>query len=364
MVLCTDPDLKFEFSNFNNHFIYKIVYKDYVNVNDTQHLHVIGKCIFCDKTIIICRKDICSISSNIKCNQVNPNSSNLMQINQNKINEIVNHKGKKCNCFHRKISCLDEQEWIKYQMGIIKFSYRTIDYGAKKIHPAIFPIDLPKYFIKLLTHEGELIVDPFGGSGTTIQAASELSRYGISIDLSNYYNKFAKTRPIKDPNNIIIDGDSRIISKLFPINSIDLIITSPPYANLLNKRMTHRSRKNRDRDHSPRQYSQKTNDLGILEIDSFIIEFNKIMKEFYSKLKPKGHLIINVCNDIYDKSVNKNILFPSKIIEALEKIGYKYKNKIIWDRTEFFKNAHGFGYPSNFLIFSGSYEIIIDFVKE
>lgn len=51
-------------------------------------------------------------------------------------------------------------------------------------HSAAFPIDLPKWFIKLFTEPGDVVLDPFVGSGTTAVAALQLSRYFVGIELS------------------------------------------------------------------------------------------------------------------------------------------------------------------------------------
>ena len=51
-------------------------------------------------------------------------------------------------------------------------------------HSAVFPIDLPKWFIKLFTEPGDVVLDPFIGSGTTAVAALQLSRSFVGIELS------------------------------------------------------------------------------------------------------------------------------------------------------------------------------------
>ena len=58
-----------------------------------------------------------------------------------------------------------------------------------KGHPAAFPLSLPNWFIRLFTDRGDMVLDPFAGSGTTLVAARELDRDSIGIDTSlDYYN--------------------------------------------------------------------------------------------------------------------------------------------------------------------------------
>lgn len=56
-------------------------------------------------------------------------------------------------------------------------------------HPAVYPIDIPNFFIKLSTEEQDWILDPFGGSGTTALSAVQLNRNCVLIEKSEqYYN--------------------------------------------------------------------------------------------------------------------------------------------------------------------------------
>lgn len=61
-------------------------------------------------------------------------------------------------------------------------------------HSATFPVNLPAWFIKLFTKEGDLVLDPFVGSGTTAVAATELHRQYFGIDINKDYVNLAKNR--------------------------------------------------------------------------------------------------------------------------------------------------------------------------
>jgi site-specific DNA-methyltransferase (adenine-specific) len=64
--------------------------------------------------------------------------------------------------------------------------------GKNMGHPAVFPVDLPRFFIKPLSPKGGLVIDPFGGSGTTGVAALQEGRSFALIDNNKHIVKGPK----------------------------------------------------------------------------------------------------------------------------------------------------------------------------
>lgn len=62
------------------------------------------------------------------------------------------------------------------------------------VHPARFPAGIPEYFIRFLTNESDLVVDPFAGSCVTGEVAEALNRKWICCELSEDYLKGARAR--------------------------------------------------------------------------------------------------------------------------------------------------------------------------
>lgn len=90
-----------------------------------------------------------------------------------------------------KISTISKEEFMEYTKSIWNFS--TV--SAKKIgHPAPFPLELPSRLIKLYSFEGDVVLDPFCGSGTTCVAAKNLGRHFIGYDISPEYVELSKNR--------------------------------------------------------------------------------------------------------------------------------------------------------------------------
>ncbi len=63
-----------------------------------------------------------------------------------------------------------------------------------KNHSAAFPEELPEWFIKLFTKEGDTVLDPFAGSGTSLSVSKRMNRNSIGIELlPEYYNEMVTT---------------------------------------------------------------------------------------------------------------------------------------------------------------------------
>ncbi len=65
---------------------------------------------------------------------------------------------------------------------------------SNRNHSAVFPISLPTWFIKLFTLPGDMVLDPFVGSGTTAVAAQQLGRDYLGVDISEEYCQMAEKR--------------------------------------------------------------------------------------------------------------------------------------------------------------------------
>ena len=61
-------------------------------------------------------------------------------------------------------------------------------------HPAPFPEEIPHRLVSLFTEPGDIVLDPFNGSGTSTKAAFDLGRSAVGVELQNSYVKLAKKR--------------------------------------------------------------------------------------------------------------------------------------------------------------------------
>jgi len=274
---------------------------------------------------------------------------------------------KTCNCKPNHLNCLTGAEWMKSQLGVWNFSYDKRDIRDKKIHPAVFPIQLVEKVIQLFTHKGELVVDPFVGVGTVLLAAKELGRNAVGTDINSKFIEFAKTRvgeSIGGTSQILLHDDARDLNQYLEPESVKLVLTSPPYANLLNRERKNKSRRADLRQNEQygkvEQYSQEPRDLGMMEEKEFEYQFSLIFKALHKYIKPKGHCVINVTDYWMD---NERIPLHINIVNAMTEAGYKLRNTIIWDRRNLVNNIGIFGYPSNYITMGTTFEYLLDFIK-
>lgn len=77
---------------------------------------------------------------------------------------------------------------LVYPTNVIHMATET----KNRNHSAVFPEDLPEWFIKLFTREGDWVLDPFMGSGTTMRVAQRMNRNSIGIEIQSTYYDLAK----------------------------------------------------------------------------------------------------------------------------------------------------------------------------
>jgi site-specific DNA-methyltransferase (adenine-specific)/site-specific DNA-methyltransferase (cytosine-N4-specific) len=120
-------------------------------------------------------------------------SSYIKRLNNLGKNDHSRYENKTGSGFSRDLSKLVGRTHV-YPPNVLIFSSET----RNRNHPAVFPLQLPTWFIKLFTKEGDTVLDPFCGSGTTLVAAKNLKRHYVGIDLVPEYCEVSKTRLFRE----------------------------------------------------------------------------------------------------------------------------------------------------------------------
>lgn len=153
-----------------------------------------------------------------------------------------------CSCPENHMNCMTAKQWLKRQLAVWEFFYEGRDIRDKSVHPATFPISLAKAVIELFTHEGQLVIDPFVGSGTTLVGARDINRNAVGFDLHQKYidlslGRLVENNMFNNAQQLAICDDARNIPDWLAPETVSLILTSPPYANLLNRKRKNKSRR-------------------------------------------------------------------------------------------------------------------------
>jgi len=213
-----------------------------------------------------------------------------------------------------KLNSLTGREWLKFTK-----SWFILRPPARKeeefLHPAKFPETMIRRFITFFTKPGEIVVDPFLGTGSSLISAKQCNRSGIGIELVERYANISKKRleelgeleypPLYQTNNPcfweVILGDSQSLLEYWEENNypkIDFSITSPPYWNQL-KRNSIRQKDRKERGFDTKYSENNLSDLGnIHDYSLFLSELQKIFGNVYELLKPNGYLVV-ITNNVF-----------------------------------------------------------------
>lgn len=263
-------------------------------------------------------------------------------------------KPKRKRAVDNRANNLSGSDWLKKSISIWNCQKNGEDRAVK--HPAAFPLSLVAQLLDCFTAGSNMkVLDPFMGTGTTLAAACSRGHAAVGFEIYEEFIEAAHARlgGYQGQYEIIADDAARADSHL-PEGSIDMTITSPPYWNILSRRRT--------ADYKPAvPYGDDSTDLGnFQDYDGFLERFTEIMGSVARTMKPGGYAMVNVM-DLRVK--NRIYTLHSDVYLALEKVGYKLDDIIIWDRRADYNNLRPLGYPYKFRL-NRVHEYILIFQRE
>jgi DNA modification methylase len=204
-----------------------------------------------------------------------------------------------------KLNNLSNKEWIKFQKSWFIHNPPPRKKGVL-VHPAKFPETMAQEFIEFFTKEGETVLDPMAGTGSTLVAALRAGRNSYGIELNPKYARIARQiieeerntigSPIENLKSEIVNGDARLADN-YQLPMIDYVLTSPPYWDMLHAKGAETQKKRRGSDGLDVHYSDDPNDMGnIKEYEKFVEGLVDVYQRLKSLLRPKAYLTIIVKN--------------------------------------------------------------------
>lgn len=251
------------------------------------------------------------------------------------------------------LSRLTKEEWREYTKTVWHIANTT-----DPLHPAVFPIEIPRRLIKLFSFHGERVLDPFSGVGTTALAAVEQGRHAVCIDQNEtYVQRILAEKAKLNGDGHLLDvrrGDARKLTDVAD-ESIGLAITSPPYWNKAD-------------------YGDAAENLGnSAGYLSFIQGLRPAFAEVYRALAP-GRKFAVVTANVNQHTDHGLLTFPlaADLTLLLRDLGFVLINEIIWSKDGTggrwgSANAQrpifgSYPYPPNFL-FKNVHEYVIIVAK-
>ncbi len=256
-----------------------------------------------------------------------------------------------CSCAPERLNCLSRSEMLELGSTVIDVKQR---HRWQENHPARFIPQVPEKFIKLFSHEGETVLDPFCGSGTTNVVALRLNRSSIGIDVNERSVRMTYDRLIEAVQTLfgseqpmthhrVVHGSCLDILPLIPDASVDLIVTSPPYFDVVDYGDDH-----------PEQWG------NIHDYREFLKRMEAAFAEMHRVLKPKGWMVV-VTQDVF-KSYAKCPLHADYIFICRDKLGFE-----VWSTQVYILNYSTggrlvYGYPTSYYP-KNDHEFIVVFQK-
>lgn len=200
-----------------------------------------------------------------------------------------------------------------------------------------------------------MVLDPFGGVGSTAKACELEGRVCTSIELQEKWHDLAIERLETEVGegasrkHIFILGDTREELKKLGTCSFDFMVTSPPYWSILNKKADYKVKKERLANNLATNYSDNDEDdlANIKNYEEFLrILVDDVFLECGRILRPKKYMCL-IVSDFRNKS--EFISFHSDLIQALNKRttsdGYKITLQGVKVLLQNHKTLLPYGYP-------------------
>ncbi len=234
----------------------------------------------------------------------------------------------------------------------------------KATHPATFSERDIGRLIEFFTKRGQLVLDPFAGTGSTLLACQATDRVGIGVELIDRWAEVARQRleaqaaacrvataedaleAAQPGTHVLIHADARAALTELPDECFDFIVTSPPYWRILRKRGD-KTRAERTSRGLPTHYSEEDEDLGNIEsYEAFLERLGTVFAECGRVLRARRYLCVVVADFRHGPQFH---LYHADIARLIEGLGVGLQLKGLTVLVQDSKNLYPLGVPHAFV---------------
>ncbi|HUN22061.1 MAG TPA: DNA methyltransferase [Anaerolineales bacterium] len=245
-----------------------------------------------------------------------------------------------------RLNGLTAREWLKFQKSWFIHNPPPRKKGVLR-HPAKFPETLVQEFVEFFTKPGQWVLDPMAGTGSTLVACLRSGRNAIGVELNPAYAQIAQqvlSEELAEQEHptlqaTLLQADARSFP-LTDLPTIDYVITSPPYWDMLRMKGAKTQQERRNQAEWDVFYSDSPDDLGnIADYEQFLTELVSV----YTRLAPC--LRIGAYLTIIVKNVKKGGTIYPLAWDLARLLGktYKLKDEKIWCQDNIPLAPYGLG---------------------
>ncbi len=268
-----------------------------------------------------------------------------------------------------KLNELTGKEWTYFLNTIWIKAYPPVadrcGFDLRKVHPCPKPPNLMRDIILFFTKRDAWILDPFAGVGGTLLGASlaDPARNAVGIDINakyiEAYEKVATAEGVKPQEMIHDDACNLLTHPAVSQREFDLVLTDPPYFDLMNRPKNGHKKKLYGRD-DPTPFSRLPNDLGNMTYEGFLVALRDILALATSRLKAGKYLVV-FCRDLQPTENHPHLVHADVVNTVCRIPGLTYKGMRIWHDQA--ADLYPFGYPYAYVM-NQMHQYVLIFRKE
>lgn len=250
------------------------------------------------------------------------------------------------------------QAMLEQLISSIMWSQAPPRSQLKALHPATFSERDIERLINFFSKPGEVVLDPFVGSGSTLIACQASGRAGVGLELIPRWAQIARQRVAEEaapgagqsprgeavPPQQVVEGEALTELQGLPEGHFDFVVTSPPYWNILTKKGI-KVQAERESQNLPTRYSDHSHDLGnITDYGEFLDRLTEIFAECGRVLRPGRYLAVIISDFRHGSNF---VLYHADLARRLEEVGLPLRGVTVLLQDH--KNLYPFGVPYSFV---------------